>query len=52
MLPRDLILLVSNKGNVPRCYIEIIKGMYEGAETSVRTIYGETIEFPLTIGLH
>ena len=30
-VPRDLIWWVLNKRNVPRCYIEIIKDMYEGA---------------------
>ena len=36
-VPRDLIWWVLTKKNVPRGYIEIIKDMYEGAVTSVRT---------------
>ena len=38
--------------NGPRGYIEIIKDMYEGAVTSVRTTCGKTEEFPITIDLH
>ena len=51
-VPRDLIWSVLNKLKVPRCYIKIIKDMYEGAVTSVRITYEETGEFPMTIGLH
>ena len=47
-VPRDLIWWVLNK----RGYIEIIKDMYEGALTIVRTTFGETSEFPMTVGLH
>ncbi|KAL6579130.1 hypothetical protein OROMI_009346 [Orobanche minor] len=32
--------------------IDIIKDMYEGASTSVRTNVGRTEEFPITIGVH
>ena len=38
--------------NIPRGYIEIIKDMYEGAVTSLRTTCGETGELPVAIGLH
>jgi len=48
-VPRYLIWWVLNKRNVPRHYIEIIKNIYEGAVTNVRTICGETGEFPLTM---
>ncbi|KAL6564650.1 hypothetical protein OROMI_016100 [Orobanche minor] len=37
---------------VSRKYIDIIKDMYEGASTSVRTNVGRTEEFPITIGVH
>ena len=42
----DLIWWVLNKRNVPRCYIEIIKEMYEGAITGLRTTCGETKGVP------
>ena len=51
-VPRDLIWWVLNKYHVSRGYIEIIKDMYEGVVTSVRTTCGEACEFPVTIGLH
>lgn len=38
--------------NVLRGYIKIIKDMYEGAVTSVRTTCGEKWEFLVTISLH
>lgn len=37
-------------GNVLRGYIDIIEGMYERAEKSVRITCGKTGEFPMTIG--
>ncbi|KAL6566319.1 hypothetical protein OROGR_001934 [Orobanche gracilis] len=40
------------KKGVSRKYIDIIKDMYEGASTSVRTNVGRTEEFPITIGVH
>ena len=39
---RDLIWWDLNKKNVSRGYIEIIKDIYEGAVTSVRTTCGQT----------
>ena len=51
-VPRNLIWWILNKRNAPRYYSEIIKDMYEGAVTSVRTTYGETGELLVTITLH
>jgi hypothetical protein len=51
-VPRNLIWWVLKKRNVPRGYIEILKDMYEGAITNVKTTCGETGGFPVTIGLH
>ena len=36
-VPRDLVWWILNKRNVPRGNIEIIKDMYKGAVTRVRT---------------
>ena len=33
-------------------YIDVIKDMYDGAMTIVRTTAGESNEFPITVGLH
>lgn len=40
------------KRNISRCYNNIIKNIYEGVATSLRTIRGEISEFPKAIGLH
>lgn len=39
------------KGVTTWC-IDSIKHMYDSFVTHIRTIEGETIEFPITIGLH
>ena len=44
-VPRDLIWWVLDKRNVPKGHIDIIKNMYEGTITSVRTSCGKTNEF-------
>ena len=44
-VPRDLICWILDKRSIPRGYIDIIKGMYEGVLTSVRTTCGEIGEF-------
>ena len=33
-------------------YIRAIQDMYEGVSTSVRTQDGDTVDFPIIIGLH
>ena len=49
----DLIWWVFlDKRSVPRGYIDNMKDMYEEVITSVKTIHGETCEFPLTICWH
>ena len=40
------------KKGVTKRYIEMIQNMYSGATTTVRTVVGETNDFPITIGLH
>lgn len=40
------------KRGIPRGYIEIIKGMCEGAVMTVTTTCGETGELPVTIDLY
>ncbi|KAL6532781.1 hypothetical protein OROGR_013741 [Orobanche gracilis] len=51
-VPREVLWCALAKKGVSRKYIEIIKDMYEGASTSVRTNVGRTEEFPITIGVH
>ncbi|KAL6532678.1 hypothetical protein OROHE_014100 [Orobanche hederae] len=51
-VPREVLWWALAKKDVSRKYIDIIKDMYEGASTSVRTNVGRTEEFPITIGVH
>ncbi|KAL6577233.1 hypothetical protein OROMI_011509 [Orobanche minor] len=51
-VPREVLWWALAKKGVSRKYIDIIKDMYEGASTSVRTNVGRTEEFPITIGVH
>src|SRR3954464_10950450 len=52
MMPRELIWWVLGRKNMPQFYIDIIKDMYEGAVTSVRSVGGISKEFPVTVGVH
>ena len=51
-IPRDIIWWVLHKRGVTRRYIDVIKDMYDGAMTTVRTSAGESSEFSITVGLH
>ena len=51
-VPRELMWKALEKRGVPIQYIEVIKDMYEGVVTSVRTVGGDTRDFPITVGLH
>ena len=49
---RDMLWWVMNKKTVPLKYVSIIRDMYEGLATNVRTCDRLTNEFPITIGIH
>ncbi|KAL6577964.1 hypothetical protein OROMI_010292 [Orobanche minor] len=49
---REVLWWALAKKGVSRKYIDIIKDIYEGGSTSVRTNVGRTEEFPITIGVH
>ena len=49
---RDLIWWALEKKCVTKRYIEMIQDMYDGAMTTVRTVVGETNDFPITVSLH
>jgi hypothetical protein len=37
---------------ITKGYIDVVRDMYEGAVTAIRSPAGETSEFPITVGLH
>ena len=49
-VPREVMWWILEMKEVPQKYIELIQVMYNQAITSVRTSYGITSEFPITIG--
>ena len=51
-VPRDLLWKILEKKEVQVEYIRAIQDMYEGVMTRVRTPVGDTIDFPIKIGLH
>ena len=51
-VPRDIIWWVLAKKGVTKGYIDVIRNMYEGVVTTIRSPAGETNEFPITVGLH
>ena len=51
-VPRDLLWKLLEKKEVQIEYIRVIQDMYEGVMTRVRTPTGETIDFPIRIGLY
>jgi hypothetical protein len=51
-VPRDIIWWVLERKGVTKGYIDVIRDMYDGAVTTIRSPVGETSEFPITVGLH
>jgi hypothetical protein len=50
--PRNIMSWALEKHKVPAKYIGLIKDIYRNVVTSVRTIDGDTNDFPIRIGLH
>ena len=51
-VPRELLWWSLMKKGVPIKYIDIIKDMYDGVVSNVRTYGNITSDFSITIGLH
>ena len=49
---REMLWECLEKKEVPVAYIRTIKDMYKGVKTSVRTLTGDTVYFPINIRLH
>jgi len=51
-VPRELLWRCLGKKVVSPLYIRVVKNMYEGGRTSVRTPGGITNDFAVGVGLH
>jgi len=49
---REVLRRCLEKKGVWREYTRVIRDMYEGVRTRVRTVIGDTEDFPVDIGLH
>lgn len=51
-VPRELVYWCLRKRGMPEKLVRIVKAMYEGAVTTVNTVFGETEQFEVKTGLH
>jgi len=51
-VPREVLWRYLDKKGVPVEYTKVIRDMYEGVRTKVRTVTGDTEDFSIHIGLH
>ena len=51
-VPRDILWTALEKKGVCVTYIKVIHDMYDGVLIKVRTLGGETNDFPIKIGQH
>ena len=51
-VPREVLWWVLKSKRVSSSYIQVLKDMYDEGMSRVRTIGGESRDFPITIGLH
>ena len=51
-IPREVVYWCLRKRGVPDKIIRVIRMMYEGSETTIRTPYGNTRSFRVNVGVH
>ena len=51
-VPREVLWRCLDKKGVPVEYTRVIRNMYEGVRTRVRTVIGDMEDFSIHIGLH
>jgi len=51
-VPKKVLWRWLEKKGVPAEYMRVIRDMYEDVRTTVRTVVGDTRDFPIYIGLH
>ena len=51
-VPREKMWKGSRDRNLPKKYIRLIQNMYQGSETKVRSVAGESSNLGVNVGLH
>ncbi|XGW13282.1 hypothetical protein V3C99_013707 [Haemonchus contortus] len=51
-LPREVLWSALRKRNVPEHLISLVKDMYDGSTTTIRTAHGHTGAIDVTVGVH
>lgn len=51
-VPREILRRCLEKNEVTMAYIRVIRNMYDGVRTSVKTVEGDTEHFSVDVVLH